>query len=293
MPAILSQTTLDTPVSVNGTTHGMQPSLSADVRGELMTITPQMAADLLKRKLPNRPLSKARVRALIDDLRSGRWQTNGESIILTEDLELIDGQHRLQAVYESGIAITAMVVVGIDRAVSMSIDQGRAKVGADMLAMHDMTNVNLLASTGRWLFRYERGTMRQQQSELRNDQLPRFVASRPGLQGSLQWGRVTRDLVPAAVGSMLYFVMTRHDAALAKHYFDDLSCGVGLTREAPAHVVREKLLKDKSPCNHMGIVRRAALITLGWLSIRSKKSLSASFVWRGVDDSTVPFPTVL
>ena len=47
-----------------------------------MHITPEMARDVLKNALPNRPISKARVRALIDDLRSGRWQINGESIVL-------------------------------------------------------------------------------------------------------------------------------------------------------------------------------------------------------------------
>ena len=72
---------------------------------------------------------------------------------------------------------------------------------------------------------------------------------------------------------MLFYLMSQKEPAAAKHYYDNLSCGVGLTREAPAHVVRERLLKDKSPRNHMGIVRRAALVVLGWNACRSERSI--------------------
>src|SRR5262245_19389750 len=92
------------------TTNGTAPPPAPDIAAQLMTITPQMAADLLKDRPPNRPISKARVRLMIEDMRAGRWVDNGEPLILTEDLRVLDGQHRLQAVMDSGCTITFLVV---------------------------------------------------------------------------------------------------------------------------------------------------------------------------------------
>jgi hypothetical protein len=260
-----------------------------------MHISPEMAADLLKRKVPNRPISKSRIRKMIADMRSGAWIFNGEPLIVSADLALLDGQHRCMAIAEAGVTLPMMVVVGVrpDSTTVMSIDQGVRKTGADMLVMHDMTNAQLLSSVARWLYRYERQAMRQQTSALRNDQLPGFVESRPGLQVALPWGRAVRDLVPAAVGGMLYFVMNTKAPVLAKSYYDALAHGDALSRQEPAHIVRERLLKDKSPRTHMGIVKRAALVAMGWIAVRSEKPLPASVTWRGAEDPTVPFPQIV
>ena len=62
---------------------------------------------------------------------------------------------------------------------------------------------------------------------------------------------------------MLYYVMSHKEPGLAKRYFDNLANGDGLSRESAQHIVREKLLRDKTSRNHMGIVRRAALVSMG------------------------------
>ena len=281
-------------LSSNGTVHHPAP-VPADVSGEVMHISPDVARDLFHKRVPNRPISKARVRVMIDDMRSGRWVFNGEPLILSADLALLDGQHRCMALAEAGVTLPMMVICGVqpDTTTVMSIDQGASKTGADMLAMHDMSNAQLLASVARWLYRYERNQMRVQKSALRHAQLPAYVESRQGIQGSLPWGRAVRDLVPAAVSAMLYFLMNVKQPVLAKAYYDNLANGVGLSREAPAYAVRERLLKDHSPRSHAGMVRRAALVVLGWNAIRSERPLPASITWKGADDSSVAFPQIV
>jgi hypothetical protein len=269
--------------------------MAPDVQGQLMSMSPQMAFDLLKRRAPNRPISKGRVRTMIIDMRSGKWVFNGEPLILSEDLTVLDGQHRLQAIYESGVTLPFMVIVGINPApaVVMSIDQGRAKTGADMLTMHDQANAQTLASVARWLYRYERNQMCVQATGLRNGALPGYVAARPSLPTALPWGRAIRDLLPQSCAAMLFHVMSQHEAALSKRYFDDLAHGNGVSQGQPAHTVRERLLRDKSPRTHIGIVARAALVVLGWNCLRQEKPMPAGLVWRGVTDASVPFPQVL
>ena len=281
------------PSSTNGTTS--HTDVSPDVRGELMRITPEMAADLLKRKLPNRPLSKARVRAMIQDMREGRWVFNGEPIILSEDLSVIDGQHRLQSIYESRVTLQLMVVVGVrpDADVVMSIDQGRAKVGGDMLAMAGLAQAKELASAARWVFRYENRRMRESAIALRNSDLPAFVEARPSLPGSLVWGRLLHDLIPQSCASMLFYLMTKQDAGLAKRFFDALAHGDALKRDRPELVARERLLRDKSPKNHAGVLGRGSLIVLAWNCVRLDRAMPGSLTWKGVADASVPFPEVV
>lgn len=275
--------------STNGVVTGHAP----DITAELMMITPQMAADLLKNRPANRPISKARVRALIEDLRAGRWQTNGESIILDAELRLLDGQHRLMAVAESGIAITALVVVGVAPAAMPSIDQGRSKGGADILAMAQMPHAQDLSSAAKWLWRYLNQRMRQTTVLLRNDQLPAFVEAHPGLPASLEWGRSLRALVPQGCASMLYHVMAQRDASLAKQFFHGLAQGQHLSAADPSWHVREKLLKASGPVSHAQVVERAALVVQAWGCVRKGLPWVPGRAWRGGQDKTIAFPDIV
>ena len=112
-------------LSSNGTVHHPAP-VPADVSGEVMHISPDVARDLFHKRVPNRPISKARVRVMIDDMRSGRWVFNGEPLILSADLALLDGQHRCMALAEAGVTLPMMVISGVqpDTTTVMSIDQG-------------------------------------------------------------------------------------------------------------------------------------------------------------------------
>lgn len=78
------------------------------------TITPQMAEEYLKKNQDNyRNISKSVVDAYAEDMKNGKWETNGETISFYENGILFDGQHRLNAVLKSGVAVQFIVVRGI------------------------------------------------------------------------------------------------------------------------------------------------------------------------------------
>jgi hypothetical protein len=258
-----------------------------------MVITPAMALELLKHRPPNRPLSKTRVRAMIDDMRAGRWAINGEPIILTENLALVDGQHRLQACWEAGVPLTTMVIVGVNQAVMPTIDQGTAKTGPDVLRMAQMDHAQTLASAARWLWRYLNQAMRQHAILLRAYQLPAFLAQHPGLPASLEWGHTLRALLPASCASMLYAVMSARDTACAKRFYHALATGLGVTQDDPAYVVRERLLKEPRSRQHGAVVNRAALLVLAWNCTRQGRRMKPGLTWKGLSNASVPFPQML
>jgi hypothetical protein len=252
-----------------------------------------MAAELLRSRPANRPVSKARVRALIEDLRTGRWRLNGESIILTEDMRLIDGQHRLMACAESGIAITALVAVGASADDMPSIDQGKSRSGADTLAAASIPRSRDIAAVARWLWRYQHETMRQVTVPLRNGDLPAFVEAHPGLHSALSWGCAVQPILPASCGAAFYWLFNQRDAALAKEYYAALRSGEGLEKGHPALAVRAVAFRERLTMTHAVAVSRAALLVLGWNCTRGGKSCPHGMTWRGEKDASVPFPRVL
>lgn len=278
------------PSAVNGTAHH---AAGADITAERMQISPQMASELLKRRPPNRPISKARVRLMIEDMRAGRWVGNGETIILTEDLQVLDGQHRLQAVMESGCTVTFLVVVGVPASAMPSIDQGKSRSGADTLTAASISQAKQVAAVARWVWRYQHESMRQVTVPLRNPDLPAFVEAHPGLHSALSWGSALQPILPASCGSAFYWLFAQKDAALAKEYYSALRSGVGLEAGDAALEVRQRALKERGAMRHGAVVGRAALLVLGWGCRRTRKPYPSGLHWRGEKDPAVPFPKVL
>ena len=223
--------------------NGMSPpaaSVLDDITAQLMTISPQMAADLLRNRPANRPISKQRVRLMIEDLRAGRWAINGESIVLDSELRLLDGQHRLQACMESGVNLVSLVAIGVPQSAMPTIDSGRSKGAADVLYMSQTPHAAQLASTARWLWRYQNQRMRHSAVLLRNDALPGFIAAHPGLSSSLEWGKSLKGLLPQSPAAMLFFLMAQKDAALARRVFHGLATGLDVTSADFVYQLRER-----------------------------------------------------
>jgi predicted nucleic acid-binding Zn ribbon protein len=80
----------------NVTEIGQRPAAS------IVYVTPEMAERWLGHNKVNRNLRNRRVDQFARDMRSGRWQLTGEAIKFGKSGNLIDGQHRLWAVIESG-----------------------------------------------------------------------------------------------------------------------------------------------------------------------------------------------
>ena len=67
-----------------------------------VTADKQLVDTLLANNKGNRSLSKARVDQLVRDIRAGDWRPNGSTITIDADGNLLDGQHRLEAIKAAG-----------------------------------------------------------------------------------------------------------------------------------------------------------------------------------------------
>jgi len=109
-------------------------------------ITPGYAKQLLAKNSKNRNINKAHVNFLANEITSGAFKYNGESIILSENGELLDGQHRLAAIIKSGISVYAELVEGVADNAMATINTGKKRMARDVLTINGFKNTSRLSS---------------------------------------------------------------------------------------------------------------------------------------------------
>lgn len=101
---------------------------------ESKRITPEMACKMLEANKTNRDLSWKTVQLYAQDMKRGAWRKTHEAIALNSKGEIMDGQHRLWAIIESGYAQTFYVATyeGEDSALMMPFDMGKSRSTSDI-----------------------------------------------------------------------------------------------------------------------------------------------------------------
>ena len=94
----------------------------------LADIDPAIAAKILSLNFENnRPASKRQIKKLASDMKEGRWSLVRDAITISQKGFLVNGQHRLEAVIESGTTQSFIFFFGAtDEAVQL-LDIGRKR----------------------------------------------------------------------------------------------------------------------------------------------------------------------
>ena len=212
------------------------PILTADLisgnvtpQASIVEITPDIARGWLERNVGNRPLRPAGVKKYERAMRSGNWKMTGEPIKFSRTGKLIDGQHRLQAVVNSGTPITAMVIQGLNDDVFDSLDAGMLRSNADILFIElglPVETCRTLASAANLVIDYEKG---QYVFKCRNDrsEIVRFVDENPELIEAAEHVEALGRNIPArrALAALFYFYASRRDQPAAERFLNRFMVG--------------------------------------------------------------------
>lgn len=99
-------------------------------------VTPSMAEKYLSRNKSNRSLRPFRVAAYSRDMEAGHWELTHQCIAFNSAGDLIDGQHRLEAVRQSQATVSMYVARYEDRndtAMMLPFDSGAQRTHGDIL----------------------------------------------------------------------------------------------------------------------------------------------------------------
>ena len=88
-------------------------------------IGPEIAEQYIEGMSKNRNISQRDVESLARAMKQGLWREDaGDPIRLNSDGQMIDGQHRMWAIVESGCEFSFLVIRGIDNSAQMIMDTG-------------------------------------------------------------------------------------------------------------------------------------------------------------------------
>lgn len=128
---------------------------------EMVDMTPAMAQGILDRNdlndQRNRSLRPDYVRQLAAAMKRGEWVVNGEPVQIARDETLLNGQHRLTAVVQSGATVPMLVVRGLPLSSRKTMDVGTRRTLSDVLALHGETDTTNLGAVLGLLYRYRTG----------------------------------------------------------------------------------------------------------------------------------------
>lgn len=239
---------------------------------QLVKITPQMAADLLKHNAAGqRPVRASRVEQYARDMHNGKWMLTGETIKLDPEGALLDGQHRLAAIVESGCTIPLLIAYGVPHEAMAVMDSGVARTFADALHMGGAQNRILLAAIVRRVLAWERGArIPNGKIVLSHSELgDRFRLDPYGFDAAT---RRANDVRNAGVGHGMpagtaYYLFAQIDEAQAKSFADQFVGGAGLPARSPILALRARMLRRS--IDRLSSHEQLALIIRAWNLFRA------------------------
>lgn len=268
----------------------MDTKLSANFE----TITPELATALIQRNTHNRLVSQVTVNKYADDLRAGRWGMNGEAIKIAEDGTLLDGQHRLWAVIETGISLDMLVVRGLPIKAQDTMDLGRKRSVSDALTIDRVKYASTVAAIAGLLLKLRGSNQTSSMHSLQpsstavrqfvDAHIDELVASASAASGAR-----SGSPVPRIATGVLHYVATNHmncEFAVGT-FIEVLKSGVPTYTNDPAYRLREKLMRLKMSGTTLKTAPVLAATANAFTHFIDQKPLSKVF-WKG----TIEFPGV-
>lgn len=120
---------------------------------------PAFAQACLSHNDKNRAISQHHVRKLSIAMLNGEFFHTGQCVIFGSSGILIDGQHRLLAVAQSGVNITQDFRFGISPEAVKYIDTGKKRSNADLMSMQGIKNAQFKAPIVAALNAYDSGSV--------------------------------------------------------------------------------------------------------------------------------------
>lgn len=108
------------------------------VRMQIVLVTPEIAAGLLRTQVRNRGLSRSRYMEYARRMKDGEWKL-GEPWVFDEHGHMIQSQHRANAVVHSGVSVPAMIIQGVPTENQSVMDIGMNRGMRDIAAFEGIT----------------------------------------------------------------------------------------------------------------------------------------------------------
>lgn len=239
------------------------------------SITPEIAATYLQMNKNPRRLRKHIVTRYANVMKRGQWESaHPMPIIFTDSGHLVNGQHRLSAIVESGTTQMVRVLRNQSQSIAMKIDDGLCRSSADGLP-EDTKNKTIVAAVCKQVILYENGMFPNHRPENvptvvdvrefyddRKDSVDEAVCvgTRCGASG----------LRTPTIFGVVFFLVRSRCPEKARAFFDSLISGIGLETNSPILQLRNRIMRQ-SNVSKIETNMEYALCFKAWNSFWSNK----------------------
>jgi hypothetical protein len=134
--------------------NGVTATNLGGIRTVWMHVSPELAQLWMGNNFVNRKMVDDVVHTYAREMSTANWIPTHQGVAFNDKDELIDGQHRLQAIILSGVTVLMMVTFGLpsnilgkEMTTMDAVDRGRTRSVADQLTIqHGLKNSSIIAS---------------------------------------------------------------------------------------------------------------------------------------------------
>lgn len=228
----------------------------------VIKVTPKVAAEMLANNIDiNRSIRHGHLERLCSDMRAGLWDaSNGETLKFKSPKEgekygsLVDGQHRLHAIIETGSTFTLPCLIGVSEDSFATLDSGSKRTFADLLGQKQIHNKNAVAAGTVVLEQFYQGNFRTKSISHRA-LLNRFN-QHPELEHYANAVPICAKVLKPSEAVFFSYVFNSIAPKKGTTFMHLLANG-GASEGQPVHELREKLLslRIKRPTGHTYVAR--------------------------------------
>lgn len=262
---------------------------------QVVTVTPAMAIKWLERNHRNRTMNPANYEKLKRALIAGDWRLTTDAIGFNADGDLMNGQHRLRAIVDTGIPAQLLIARGLNSAAMDVIDTGRARKIDDVFKLRGETDVKLLSSVVRNVLLVDSGRIYRNVKHhgVTSVEALRLLDQEPGLREYTRYGRnmhrhiqcgpssiaVAARLIDRAVG----------DAEERQVFFQKLATRADEPLTSPIHAVANRLDNARQKREDQPLKNVVYLFLTGWNKwVTGQTSQQLRFTPRGGAEFRLP-----
>lgn len=211
-------------------------------------VTPELATFILSKNKTNRPLNKTNLQDLKNEVLSGRWREISDSIQITSEDTLNNGQHRLTVIKELKVPLSLRIETNIDPTTFTVIDTGKKRSGVDTLSVKHVENATVTATTIRFLNLIENGF--SSHIKVSNQDMVEFIEKNPSLVDSVKFGvsyyKKGNKVVTAPLLSTMHFLLKKNYQRQGEEFLLKLALGNNIETNCPSGALRNRFITIKT-----------------------------------------------
>ena len=289
---ITASTSLDAVLADNPYTSILTHPEDARIKVQFVLVTPEVAGTVLHNKPGwQRKISELSVERYATDMANGQFRFNGATVCFDDADHLIDGQHRLHAIAQTGESMIMLFVFGLRSQAIGAIDTGRKRRFADWLAMNGHKEQNAIVSgMVVRLWHWERGNYtKKNQPRINRAQFTNAVPSTAQLADTWQairdlgidwtqgaqrgWQAYAATKTSPGIWGFAYIMFSQIDLDQREKFFTELIHGVkdNGSIDHPINLLRTTLLR-RSDENLDDVIQLHFIFTV-WNALQEGRTL--------------------